>query len=509
MGLSDSEKDTDVSVSLPQAAPPHLCFGRRPIYTDVDEITPDNILQVLSDVLTVHNDNRADIQYLYDVYKGRQDILGRTKQVRPEICNYVVINRSNEIVSFKTSYLMGEPVQYVSSASARGDITSRLTRLNEYMRMEGKAGKDVSLANWFHICGVGYRLVLPDSRVKDPNGSPFNVYILDPRDTFVIRYAGVDHRPLAGVNIVHYLDKPDVLCIYTPRWYMEVPNLVDGVIPAPIRAERVNYADVPIVEYAHNQVRMGAFEPVLSQLNEINVVESNRIDAIEQTVQALTVFENCDFTADDYDQMRVRGAVKIKSNTGIQAKVYAVKNELEQTGVQQTLDDLQASIYDICGMPSTQNGGASTSDTGSAVIMRDGWQQAEARAKETENYFALAEQQFLRVVLDICRTAGDLDIGLDEVQFQFTRRNYSDLLTKSQVLTTLLSSPKINPKLAFEACTLFTDPDAAYQLSLPYIQKAEAAAEQAAQTDNDTSGNPDAGGSRSGQPGENGSPGTE
>ena len=504
-----SNESVENAVTLPQAKRPRMCYGRKPIYTDVEEITPDNISEVLSNTLPIHNDNRADIAYLYDVYRGDQDILSRVKQVRPEICNYVVVNRSNEIVSFKTSYLMGEPVQYVSSASARENITGRLTRLNEYMRMEGKAGKDITLANWFHICGVGYRLVLPDSKTQDPYGSPFNIYILNPLDTFVIRYAGVDHRPLAGVNIVHFKDKPDILCVYTPRWYMEIPDSEKSVFPPPIKAEQVNYADVPIIEYDNNQVRMGAFEPVLSQLNAINNVESNRIDAIEQTVQALTVFENCDFTPDDYDQMRIRGAVKIKSSTGIQAKVYAVKNELEQVGVQQTLDDLQASIYDICGMPSTQNGGASTSDTGSAVIMRDGWQQAEARAKETEGYFTSAEQQFLRIVLDICRNAGDLDISLNEVQLQFTRRNYSDLLTKSQVLTTLLSSPKINPKLAFEACTLFTDPDAAYQLSLPYIQKAEASAEQAAQTANNTSGNPDAGGSRSGQPGENGSPDTE
>lgn len=32
-----------------------------------------------------------------------------------------------------------------------------------------------------------------------------------------------------------------------------------------------------------------------------------------------------------------------------------------------------------------RNGNASTSDTGSAVIMRDGWSDAEARAKDSEN----------------------------------------------------------------------------------------------------------------------------
>lgn len=478
----------------------NLRYGRRMVLTDVDEITPENVQQVLSKVLTVHNSNKGDIQYLYDVYRGKQLILERTKEIRPEINNKVVVNRSSEIVSFKTSYLMGEPVQYVSSASAREGLTDKLVKLNEYMRMEGKDAKDVELANWFHICGIGYRLVLPDSSASDPHDSPFNIYVLDPRDTFVIRHSGVDKRPLAGVHIVHRIEEPDILCVYTQKWYMEVVNDVTAPVPSPVKRTSVSYPEVPIIEYDHNQVRMGAFETVLSQLDEINVVESNRIDAIEQTVQALMVFENCDVSGEKYDEMRRKGAVMITNTTGLPAKVYSVENALDQAGVQQTLDDLQASIYDICGMPSTQNGGASTSDTGSAVIMRDGWQQAEARAKETEKYFTMAEHRFLRLVLQICRDTRDLDISIDEVALQFTRRNYADLLTKAQVLTTLLASNKVAPKIAFEACTLFTDPDAAYKISLPYIEKAEAAAAAAAAPKPEN--NPGEGGDRSGQPGQ-------
>lgn len=507
--MAETKEEQVVMPQLAQAGKPLLRYGRLPVFSDVDEITPDNVLEVLSDALVTHNCNRNDIAYLYDVYRGKQDILDRTKTVRPEICNYVVVNRANEIVSFKTSYLMGEPVQYVSSPSAGDNITDRLTRLNEFMRMAEKDTSDVELANWFHICGIGYRLVLPNSDAIDGDGCPFIMFVLNPLDTFVIRHSGVDKRPLAGVHIVHRLKEPDIICVYTKNWYMEIVGDMLGRITSELRlAEPVNYVEVPIIEYDHNQVMQGAFEPVLSQLNEINVVESNRIDAIEQSVQALTVFENCDFSAKDYDDMRIRGAVKIVSTSGIAAKVYAVKNELEQAGVQQTLDDLQASIYDICGMPSTQNGGASTSDTGSAVIMRDGWQQAEARAKETEKYFTRAEHRFLRIVLDICRKTRDLDIKDEEVKFQFTRRNYADLLTKSQVLTTLLASQKVAPRLAFEVCTLFTDPDAAYELSRPYIEKAEQQAQASA--NKTTSGaNDDTGGSRSGQPGTNGSPDEE
>lgn len=479
-------------------------FGRLPIYSDVDEITPDNVVKVLNDVISTFNANRGDISYLWGVYRGLQDVLDRTKDTRPEIQNNVVVNRANEIVSFKSSYLLGEPMQYVSSASAKNGTVERLTELNEYMRMEGKAAKDMELADWFHICGVGYRLVLPDSRTRDPHGSPFNIYVLDPRDTFVIRHSGVGHYPLAGVNIVRRVDEPDLYCVYTRDWYMEIPLMAPGPVSPGVKAERVRYPEVPIVEYIHNKARMGAFEVVLSILNAINTIESNRVDAIEQFVQAIWVFENCDIDAEKFAEMRAGGALKIKSSGGLNSKVYQVGDELKQDGVQKVVDDLYAAMLDICGMPSTQSGGASTSDTGAAVIMRDGWQQAEARAKETEHYFAESEQQFLVNVLDICRNVRGLDIQINEIRQQFTRRNYADLLTKSQVLTTMLQSGKIAPKLCFESCGLFVDSEAAYLQSKPYIEKAEAMARQATQSASDVNGAYDVGGSRSGQPGDNG-----
>ena len=85
-------------------------YGRRVITTDVDEITAENVVDVLREAMDVHELNRSEIDYLWKYYKGNQPILTRTKSVRPEICNKIVENRANEIVSFKVGYLCGEEV---------------------------------------------------------------------------------------------------------------------------------------------------------------------------------------------------------------------------------------------------------------------------------------------------------------------------------------------------------------------------------------------------------------
>ena len=59
-------------------------FGREVIYTHETEITEHNVVEVLNDAYQIHRFNSADIDYLYNYYRGKQPVLQRTKTVRPE-----------------------------------------------------------------------------------------------------------------------------------------------------------------------------------------------------------------------------------------------------------------------------------------------------------------------------------------------------------------------------------------------------------------------------------------
>ena len=77
--------------------------------------------------------------------------------------------------------------------------------------------------------------------------------------------------------------------------------------------------------------------------------------------------------------------------------------------------------------------------------MRNGWYNAEARAKETDTLWSASENVLRRIVLRICRETGVLDLKAANVTDKFTRRNYEDILARSQVLTTMLSNEWIAP----------------------------------------------------------------
>ena len=129
--------------------------GRRVIKTSAPVIDSENVAHVFSKAFSAHELNRSEIDYLWKYYRGDQPIKHRTKEVRPEICNKIIENRANEIVSFKVGYLCGEPIQYVSRQGTE-DIVDQINRLNEFMFAEDKAAQDQELVEWQMICGTAF-----------------------------------------------------------------------------------------------------------------------------------------------------------------------------------------------------------------------------------------------------------------------------------------------------------------------------------------------------------------
>ena len=300
--------------------------GRRKIKTTAKEVTASNVVEILRESLSAHAENAAEISYLYDVYRGKQDVLQKTKVVRENINNKITVNRANEIVTFKTAYLLNEPIQYISNGGEES-VSKNVNRLNEYMRSEDKESKDKEIVDWMHICGVGVRLVLDDKEMNVEDGAPFCIYTLDPREAYVIYRDGIGETPMAGVILQRDEDQETYADVYTKTEHFVIKG---DTISEHYKSQ---YGGIPLIEYVNNDARLGAFEIVLPILNGINTLESNAIDSVEDFVNGFDVFQNCDIEDGTYSQLALGGkAVKIKTTTqGMEAKVYRIASELNQS----------------------------------------------------------------------------------------------------------------------------------------------------------------------------------
>ena len=443
---------------------------RKKILVNTESITSENIIKYLKEAINTHEKNQREENYLYEYYKGNQPILNREKKIRPTINNKIVVNKANEIVSFKTGYLLYSPIQYASKSNGQSD---EISTLNSYMDIKNKVTIDKEVVDYMHICGVGVKILLQSD---DGDDIPFDMYSADPRDTFVIYSATlIGEPPIMGVR--HYIDvdstgvlKTNVYECYTKDMYYKIRE--EQIVQQAGNALK----QIPIIEYPLNNARIGAFEIVLSLLDAINNVQSNRNDGIEQFVQSLLLFHNVDIDTEKVETLNEIGAIKFRDiNPSLQGEIKYLVSQLDQTNTQTLVDDLVDSVLAIVGMPPTKNNGSSA-ETGMATIMQDGWYLAEARAKDTENLFKASERQLLKLVTYICNNTSDLKLDYKDIDIKFTRKNYENIQSKVQVLIAMLQNEKIAPRLAFATANLFPDSEGAWIESKEYM--AQQASEQ-------------------------------
>lgn len=442
--------------------------GRRRCCTDKKEITLENVADVVGNAYGTHLKNRAELQYLYNYFRGKQDVRNKQKKSRPEINHKVVVNRANEIVTFKSAYFLDEPIQYISNGGEES-VSEKVKTFNDFMIEEDKVSLDKEIVDWMHIGGVGVRMVTPDEQPEE-NGSPLEIYSLDPREAFVIYYSGIGHKPMAGVIKQKNEKGQDIQAVWTDKFYCEI----NGRKVENVQARTVPY--VPIIEYENNNARMGAFEVVVPLLNAINDLESDRVDDITQFVQSFVIFENCEIDAEQANELKEKLGLMIKSDPTNPAKVYRVDGQLDQSGAQTVVDDLYDAVLTICGMPN-RNGGSSTSDTGRATIMRDGWQAAESRAEDTEKMFNRSERQFLKIALYICRKTVALDLKVSDIKIEHTRNNLSNMQSRMQILCEGLNNDKIHPKIPWIVSGM-PNAEEWYRISMDYYEQQQAELEQ-------------------------------
>lgn len=73
-------------------------YGRDKIYTDTKEITAANVVAEVDKAYGVNVRNHTAITTLWDYYRGKTAILGKEKEIRPEINHKINENRAYEIV---------------------------------------------------------------------------------------------------------------------------------------------------------------------------------------------------------------------------------------------------------------------------------------------------------------------------------------------------------------------------------------------------------------------------
>lgn len=424
-------------------------FGREIIYTNEKKITRENITKELSRAIAKHNQNKEEIDYLYEYYRGNQPVLYREKKIRPEINNKVVQNTAFFVVETKAGDIASEPIQYVLRGADESK-SEQIAYLNTLMESEDKAYLDICLARWRSICGTSYRFIANDNGQSSLlDETDFRLSVLDPRDVFICYYR--TGLPAFSCQITQDEKSKNIYYVYTNDEWFEIKG--EKIIDSGTNG----FFAIPVIEYPNNESRLSDIEITISISDSINEICSDRADGVAQFVSSFIKFINCEMDSEKFAQLRQTGAFVVKSNNGDnKADVDIMSSELNQEQTQVAIDDLFNKLLVIQGIANRE--GNTGGDTGKATEIRNGWIDSERRAELSEPIFKKSEKQFLRILLYMLNVKGQTDLKLSDIEIKISRSNMDNMLTKAETLQMLLNSG-IKPERAVKSVGFFADPE--------------------------------------------------
>lgn len=460
---------------------PYIYKGRRTIYTDEPYVDETNILKVLMETMPDHEANRIEIKNLFNYESGDQPIFYRTKEIRPEINIPACANYAKEIVDFKIGYEYSSPFTLVQRAKddfRKADPNQddeRISGLNEMFFEQDKPTKDLELARDFKICGVGYMMAFPKKQESD-DIAPFDLLVLNPKNTYIVRTNDAYKKKVLSVTYSELKNGTKRITAYTDEWVFEIPVFVlnpeskENGFTKTANQIGIN----PIVEFENNKGRQGAFEPVIPLMDALNIVNSDRVNDVAQYVQSILWLHNCKIDEDQKSELRDGGFIQTKTTAdGREAKVTYVTSPLEQSQTQTLVDYMYNQILEIAGVPSRDS--ATGGNTGSAILLSNGWQIAETQAKASELIFSGPSKELLKVVLEIIKNTPDMPenlktVGVSDVLVRPSRNKTYDLVSRTAALNNMINIG-IDPEKAIEVVDIFDDSHQVAMDSLERINK--------------------------------------
>lgn len=453
-------------------------YGRKTIYVNFTEkeLLSMNkeqqnmkILEVLPDIIGIHNINKEDTNYLWDYMNGIQDIRYKEKKTREEINNKTVENWCYAFVDFKKCWQLGKPIQYVMLNDSSNE---EISLLNQYARYENKKAKDLLIYEDVLVAGRGFRYTNFDAKDEEDE-APFSLININNRFCEVIytsklgnsQVFSILETPMQELRLGEdgepFMYDYSDYTVYLRNRAIDVTTKNSGF--QIISEKPIILNDHVITEYYVNRDRISLIEIGKDLFDDINYLESLDKDDMEQFVNAIMVFTNAEVDEEEFEAIKELGAVSIKSTENRKASVELLQARLNATETQTYYTRLLTSLHQILGIPMAGDSGTVTSgDTGKAKLTGQGYTSAGIRAEGDETMLAMCDYQVLKKILRVCRETADTkikDLRASDIDIKFQRDMSDNLLVKTQGLLNLLSAD-IPREYALPIVNLFSDSNA-------------------------------------------------
>ena len=214
---------------------------------------------------------------------------------------------------------MGKKKKATEEANEQVDL------FNDYLDEANAEARNIELGTYQSAVGTAYKAILKeDDWTKDSELPPFRIFIPYPGDCYIV-YSRKNGKPMLSVQILKDENEQQYYLCFSAKQYFEIQN-------GQITKTGINgFGGIPVVEYPNNHDRLSDIEIAITMFDTMNNMQSNRMDGVEQFVQALMKFKNCEIDESEFLKMIKLGAISVKdTGNGCQSDVDLMTAELKQ-----------------------------------------------------------------------------------------------------------------------------------------------------------------------------------
>lgn len=341
-------------------------------------------------------------------YAGQHDILHKEARNHGAPNNKVVANFCKYISDMDTGFFIGKPVAY-ASFTGNGD---EVQALQDVFKYNDEAAHNMELAEEASITGDGYELLYMDADAnirfrRIPSEEVILVCDASLEENVMLGIRHYRVYDLDGETYQEYVDVYDDSTVTNYSYDSGTLRLISAPQPH-------FFSDVPIVEYANNQLHQGDFEGVITQIDAYNLAQSCTMDDME-----------------DVQEMR-RNKVLLLDNTG-DAK-WLIKN-LNDTYIENMKSRLEKDIHKFSSVPDMSDEAFSGNASGVAIKYKlIGMEQIRSRK---EVAFRKGLQRRIELIADMMRTKSAADIDFRDIEITFTANIPADIKEQADIVKEL------------------------------------------------------------------------
>lgn len=442
-------------------------MGRKTLYTDVPEITYENVIEVVRKALPGHEANAARIDYLLKYDAGEQPLV-REKKYRPEINIQTNDNVANEVTEFNVGFKWSQSINLVQRGekdSGTENESLAISLLNEQYECENIRAKTQKLGRFVEVGALGYTYVDVNNEIEEGNEngeSYFKVEALDPMSTFVIRSSYyIDQRIMLGVTYRKDEHGNRFFSCFSKHRRYEIKNLLEiqngEIVPGgesrwghDLRSGEENPLHmIPIVEWFRSFDRLGCFERQIPEMDNLNLLISDFTNDVEQNTQVVWWYTDVELPTNE----KTGEIIKPKSNDALMTfttkdgkspNIKPLVVDYNYDGMLNNIMARRSLILQKCNVPSRNNDNSGS--TGIAMDSATGWNAAETAASSQQNIMESCKMEEVKIVLKAIKISPFvpqdsplLRLKPSDVQPSIKRSKNYEMSVKTSALANMLS----------------------------------------------------------------------